>query len=77
MLRLEPASLDGAFVRWLFCFLPDPATVIDRIVNGLRPGARFVAWDFLNYAAMAPSATEPGIRTRPSGGLRELCEQRR
>ena len=61
MLRLEPASLDGAFVRWLFCFLPDPATVIDRIVNGLRPGARFVAWDFLNYAAMALLPRSPAF----------------
>ena len=50
-LRLEPASLDGAFVRWLFCFLPDPAPVIDRVVFGLRLGGRLVVWDYLNYSA--------------------------
>jgi SAM-dependent methyltransferase len=60
-LRLEPASLDGAFVRWLFCFLPDPATVIDRIVNGLRPGGRLVAWDFLNYDAMTLLPRSPAF----------------
>ena len=50
-LRLEPGSLDGAFARWLFCFLPDPAPVIERVVSGLRPGGRFVVWDYLNYQA--------------------------
>ena len=61
MLRLEPASLDGAFVRWLFCFLSDPAAVIDRIVDGLRPGGRFVAWDFLNYDAMTLLPRSPAF----------------
>lgn len=60
-LRLEPASLDGAFVRWLCCFLPDPATVIDRVVKGLRPGGRLVAWDFLNYGAMTLLPRSPAF----------------
>ena len=58
-LRLDPASLDGAFARWLFCFLPDPAPVIERVVSGLRPGGCLVVWDYLNYRATAlqpPSA---------------------
>ena len=50
-LRLEPGSLDGAFARWLFCFLPNPAAVIERVAPGLRPGGRFVVWDYLNYHA--------------------------
>ena len=50
-LRLEPGCLDGAFARWLFCFLPDPAPVIERVMRGLRPGGRFVVWDYLNYRA--------------------------
>ena len=61
MLRLEPASLDGAFVRWLFCFLSDPATVADRVVNGLRPGGRLVAWDFLHYDAMTLLPRSPAF----------------
>ena len=50
-LRLESGFLDGAFARWLFCFLPDPAGVIERVVPGLRPGGRLVVWDYLNYSA--------------------------
>ncbi|MYI73954.1 MAG: methyltransferase domain-containing protein [Acidobacteria bacterium] len=60
-LRLEPASLDGAFVRWLFCFLPDPAPVIDRVVSGLRPGGRLVVWDYLNYGATTLQPRSPAF----------------
>ena len=33
-LQLDPASLDGAFARWLFCFFPTP----NRSSNGSCPG---------------------------------------
>lgn len=60
-LRLDPASLDGAFVRWLFCFLPDPAPVIERVVHGLRPGGRLVVWDYLNYRATTLQPRSPAF----------------
>lgn len=52
-LGLEPGSLDGAFARWIFSFLPAPAPVVGRVVAGLRPGGRLVVWDYLNYFAAA------------------------
>ena len=60
-LRLEPAALDGAFVRWLFCFLPDPAPVIDQVARGLRPGGRLVVWDYLNYGATTLQPRSPAF----------------
>ncbi len=60
-LRLEPASLDGAFARWIFCFLPDPAPVIDRVVSGLRPGGRLVIWDYLNYSSTMLQPRSPAF----------------
>ena len=60
-LRLEPASLDGAFARWIFCFLPDPAPVIDRVVSGLRPGGRLVIWDYLNYRSTMLQPRSPAF----------------
>ena len=60
-LRLEPGALDGAFVRWLFCFLPDPAPVIDRVASGLRPGGRLVVWDYLNYRATTLQPRSPAF----------------
>lgn len=60
-LRLEAGALDGAFARWLFCFLPDPAPVIERMVSGLRPAGRLVVWDYLNYSATALHPPSPGF----------------
>ena len=50
-LTLVPESLNGVFARWLFCFLPDPAAVVARVVPGLCAGGRFVVQDYLNYRA--------------------------
>ena len=60
-LRLEPGSLDGVFARWLFCFLPEPLPVIERVVSGLRPGGRLVVWDYLNYRATALHPRSPAF----------------
>lgn len=46
----QPAgSIDGAFARWVMCFLPDPAAVIARVAQALRPGAAFAILDYSNY----------------------------
>ena len=60
-LRLEPGSLDGAFARWIFCFLPAPAPVVERVVAGLRPGGRLVVWDYLDYFATALHPSGPAF----------------
>ena len=60
-LQLEPGSLDGVFARWLFCFLPDPAPVIDQVVLGLRSGGRLVVWDYLNYGATTLHPRSPAF----------------
>ena len=58
---LQPGSLDGAFARWIFCFLPAPAPVVERVVAGLRPGGRLVVWDYLNYFAAALHPPSPAF----------------
>ena len=60
-LRLEPGSLDGVFARWLFCFLPEPRPIIERVVSALRPGGRLVVWDYLNYRATALHPRSPAF----------------
>ena len=59
--RLEPGSLDGAFARWLFCFLPAPGPVVERVVSALRPGGRLVVWDYLNYRATTLHPPSPAF----------------
>lgn len=45
-------AIDGAFARWLFCFLDEPAAVVTRIAAALRPGGRLAVMDYFHYAAM-------------------------
>jgi len=51
------ASLDGAFARFLFCWLPEPLPVLRAIARGLVPGGRLAVFDYLRYA--------PEIRLEP------------
>jgi SAM-dependent methyltransferase len=48
-LAQPPASVDGAFARWVLCFLEDPAGVIARVARALRPGATFAVMDYVYY----------------------------
>ncbi|MEM9456286.1 MAG: class I SAM-dependent methyltransferase [Myxococcota bacterium] len=52
-LELAAGSLDGAFARWLLCFLPDPRELIMRVSRALRPGATLVTLDYFNYRAFS------------------------
>lgn len=51
-LAIEPGSIDGAFSRWVLCFVKDPQTVVDRIARALKPGACLAVQDYINYRAM-------------------------
>ena len=51
---------DGVFSRWLFCYLPDPATLIQRVAASLRPGGVIAVMDYWHYLA---------IRTEPRSEL--------
>ena len=39
--------------RWVFCFLPDPARHVDKLVAALRPGGRLVIQDDAHREAFA------------------------
>ena len=51
-LSLEPGSVDGAFARWVLCFVRDPGTVIARVARALRPGGTFAVMDYCRYEAI-------------------------
>ena len=65
-LSLPAESFDGAFARWVMCFLPRPDDVIARVAGALRPGAAFTILDYSHYEGfrMGPPsvATERIIR---------------
>ena len=46
-------GFDLVHVRWVLCFLPDPAAAIAKLANLLKPGGRLVTLDYFNYRAFA------------------------
>lgn len=52
-LSLVPGSIDGAYARWVLCFVCDPGAVIAGVARALRPGGVFAIQDYFNYEAIA------------------------
>lgn len=51
-LDLPPESIDGAYSRWVLCFVTDPAAVVAAVARALRPGAAFAVQDYYRYSAL-------------------------
>jgi SAM-dependent methyltransferase len=58
---LPASGFDGAYARWLLCFVGDPAAVVRRVARSLRPGAAFVVWDYLKYDGLAMCPGDPAF----------------
>lgn len=81
-LPLDSASCDGAFARWLFCFLQQPEAVVAELARVLRPGGRVAILDYFNYLAVgfqppSPELTRPFAAVHRSfaahGGNLDIC----
>ena len=59
---LEDATVDGAFARWLLCFVSDPQQVCKEVARVMRPGGVFVAWDYFNYHSVRIFPEHEAIR---------------
>ncbi|NKB72812.1 MAG: methyltransferase domain-containing protein [Candidatus Latescibacteria bacterium] len=59
----ERAVFDGAFARWILCFLPHPERLLATAHAALRPGGRLALMDYFNYRALALVPTEPLFAT--------------
>lgn len=73
-LSLPEVSVDGAFARWVMCFLPDPATVIAHVARALRPGGTFVILDYSHYEGFCmapPSAVVERVFAAVANSFRE------
>jgi len=42
---------DGAYARWLLCFLAEPERAVEGVARHLEPGGRFAVCDYFNYRA--------------------------
>jgi ubiquinone/menaquinone biosynthesis C-methylase UbiE len=54
----QAAFLDGAYCRWLLCYLAAPEAAVAAVARHLEPGGRFAATDYFNYRAftLAPAS---------------------
>jgi SAM-dependent methyltransferase len=50
--RWSANAFDGAYCRWVLCFVADPQRVIDGVARSLKSGARFAIQDYYNYTAI-------------------------
>ena len=50
---LASESIDGAYARWVLCFVGDPLSVVECVASALRPGGVFAVQDYFNYGAIA------------------------
>ena len=48
-LSVPASSVDGAFARWVLCFVRDPRAIVERVARALRPGGAFVVMDYCRY----------------------------
>ena len=61
-LDLPAASFDGAYARWVLCFVSDPASVVAGVARALKPGGVFVIQDYYYYRGAAICPTRPVVR---------------
>ena len=48
---LPTTDFDGAYARWLLCFVDQPEAVIAAAARALRPGGMLAITDYFNYGA--------------------------
>lgn len=49
---LKAGSLDGIFVRWLLCFLPETQRIIHKAAKMLAPGGHLAVMDYFHYRSI-------------------------
>lgn len=48
-LPVGDGTMDGAWCRWIFAFLRQPAVLLDALAAALRPGGALVIHEYLDY----------------------------
>lgn len=58
--RLDlPAAFDGAYARWVLCWVRDAEAVVAGVARALRPGGVFAVQDYFNYRSLALAPRTP------------------
>lgn len=60
-LALPAGSCDGAWIRWVLAFVPDPRDVLGRVAAALRPGASLAVHEYFDYRTWRVHPREPAF----------------
>lgn len=83
-LELPPQSLDAVYSRWVFCWLPDAASALERVARFVRPGGAIVLQDYIRWGGMRVLPREPAFERgveacleswRRAGGIIDIVER--
>lgn len=81
-LELGPNCIDGAYIRWVLCWVDDPEAVIAALARALRPGGVIAIQDYFSYLTLTLAPRSPalekvvqavGASQRATGGDPDLC----
>jgi len=55
-MELQASSLDGMYCRWALAWVPNPAEVLQKVYDALRPGGKMVIHEYYDWSTLQ---TEP------------------
>jgi SAM-dependent methyltransferase len=61
--EIDAAGFDAAWCRWVASFVPDPARLISRIANALRPGAVAIFHEYIDYGTWRLAPRRPALES--------------
>lgn len=61
-LDVGETGFDGAYARWVLCFVRRPAAVVAQVARRLRPGGVFLIQDYFNYAGLTIAPQSEAFR---------------
>lgn len=81
---LAPESVDAIYSRWVFCWLADPASALERVARFVRRGGVIVLQDYVRWGGMRVLPREPAFERgveacleswRRAGGTIDIVER--
>lgn len=60
-LSVPASTMDGAFARWVLCFVSDPQAIVSRVAETLRPGGTFAVMDYYRYESFTVAPRSEAI----------------
>jgi ubiquinone/menaquinone biosynthesis C-methylase UbiE len=74
-MQLAANSLDGAFCRWALAWVPNPADIVAKVQDALRPGGRFVVQEYFDWSVFQSEPALPHLKKGIAACYKSMKEQ--